>query len=155
MKKSLNNSRNQAQRGFTLIELMIAVAIVGILAAVAIPSYTEYIRRGQVAEAGVYLSDYRVKMEQYYQDYKNYGTNACVDGANAPAWSNFTPNGAKNFTFSCALNGAGGYAITATGSGGKAVGHVYTIDQDNGQKTTLFKGGSVAKGCWLFKGTEC
>lgn len=143
------------QNGFTLIELMIVVAIVAILSAVAVPAYTDYIRRGQVAEAGVFLSDYRIKMEQYYQDYKNYGTTNCVDGANAPSWANFAAKGAKNFTFSCQLNGTVGYSITATGSQGQALGHSYTIDQDNSQKTTSFKGQSVNKGCWLFKGSEC
>lgn len=157
--KQLNDLRSRAQSarqlGFTLIELMIVVAVVAILASLAVPAYTDYIRRGQVAEAGVFLSDYRVKMEQYYQDYKNYGTANCVDGSNPPSWSNFAPKGAKNFTFSCQLNGTVGYFITATGSSGQAAGHVYTIDQDNSQKTTQFKGAAVNVNCWRFKGDEC
>lgn len=142
-------------RGFTLIELMIVVAVVAILSAIAVPSYTEYIRRGQVTEAGVFLSDYRIKMEQYYQDNKNYGTVNCVDGASPPSWANFAAAKANNFTFSCALNGTVGYVITATGSAGRAVGHAYTIDQDNTHTTTQFKGGAVNVNCWRFKGSEC
>ena len=143
--------------GFTLIELMITVAIIGILAAVGYPQYTDYVRRGQLPEAFAAMSDYRVKMEQYFQDYKNYGTTnggACANGANAPSWASFVPNGAKYFTYACVVTGTG-YTITATGSGGKAVGHVYTVNEANNQRTTQFKGQSVTKSCWLMKGTEC
>ncbi len=144
-------------RGFTLIELLIAVAIVGILASVAVPQYKDYVRRGSLSEAFSQLSDYRVKMEQYYQDNRSYGTTTCADGAAAPAWKTFVPNGAKNFGYVCGLTNSGqGYTITATGKTGTvSVGHVYTINQANVQATTTFKGTAVAKTCWLAKGTEC
>lgn len=144
------------QAGFTLIELMITVAIIGILAGIALPSYNDYIRRGQVVEATTFLSDYRVKMEQYYQDYKNYGVSGtCVNGTNAPAWAVFAAS--KYFTYSCALtNTDQGYTITATGSAAAAVGHSYTVNESNVQATTQFKGATVTgKTCWLMKGSEC
>lgn len=150
-------ARARSQRGFTLIEIMITVAIVAILASIALPSYRDYVRRGQVPEAFTYLSDYRIKLEQYFQDYKNYGTangGPCADGANAPSWNTFAPASAKYFTFSCLVT-ATGYTLTATGNGGAAVGHVYTVNESNAQATTQFKGASVTKGCWLLKGSEC
>jgi type IV pilus assembly protein PilE len=148
-----------AQHGFTLIELMITVAIVAILAAVALPAYGDYVRRGQLPEAFAGMADLRVKLEQYYQDNRNYGAAQCADSG-PPSWSDgsgtLTYSGSQFFTFTCALTGSGqGYTITATGSASRATGHTYTITQANVRRTTAFKGSTVSKGCWLSGGAEC
>jgi len=58
----------QLQKGFTLIELMIVVAIIGILAAVAIPSYQDYTARAQVTEAVGLSSGFKTGMAEFYAD---------------------------------------------------------------------------------------
>jgi type IV pilus assembly protein PilE len=156
-------SRRTRSRGFTLIEVMIVVAVVAILAALALPSYADYLRRGQVVEAFTVLSDYKVKMEQYYQDNRNYGNAggaACANAAGAPTWAGFTSHGAKFFTFACALGSSSdnqSYTITATGSAGRAVSHAYTMNSAGERRTTELKGTSYspAKPCWAIKEGDC
>ncbi len=146
--------------GFTLIELMIVVAIVGILAAVALPSYQNYVRRGQLQEAFTQLSAYRVRMEQYYQDAKNYGAAggiACATDDSARTWNGFAPADAKYFSYACATSGTGNQAftVTARGIGGLTTGYTYTIDQAGNKATTQFKNATVAASCWLSQSTSC
>jgi type IV pilus assembly protein PilE len=62
----------QKQRGFTLIELMITVAIVGILAAIAYPSYVKYVQRGNRSEGLAMLADATARMERYYAQNNSY-----------------------------------------------------------------------------------
>jgi len=58
----------QKQRGFTLIELMIVVAIIGILAAIAIPAYQDYIARSQVSEGVQLLGGGKTPLAEFYAD---------------------------------------------------------------------------------------
>lgn len=149
--------------GFTLIELMVVTVIVAILAAIAVPAYSDYVRRGQLTEAFNNLNDFQVKMEQYYQDHKNYGEaggTTCANAVSAPSWANFQPTGARYFTYACVLTGAVGtvnqaYTITATGSTAAAVGHAYGLTSGNVRSTSRFKGAAVTKSCWLERGAEC
>jgi type IV pilus assembly protein PilE len=116
-------------QGFTLIEVMIVVAIVAILAAVAIPSYTEYIQRSRIIESTSTLASMRVKMEQYFQDNRSY-VGACTAGTVAP-----TPIATQFFTYGCPGPTNTTYLVTATGIGAMA-GFGFTIDQANNQITT-------------------
>ncbi|MGI4937418.1 MAG: type IV pilin protein [Janthinobacterium lividum] len=143
------------QQGFNLIELMVTVAIVSILAAVAVPGYREYARRAALPQAFANLSDLRIKLEQYYQSNRNYGSaTQCGGSPGFFASYNLPPS---NFTYQCSLPaGTQTYLLSASGSSGAAIGHVYTLDQNNVRATTTFKAAAVTgRNCWLVKGNEC
>jgi type IV pilus assembly protein PilE len=147
----------KVHRGFTLIEILIVVAILGILATVAYPSYTQYLVRGRVLEGTATLADQRVRLEQFYQDNRNYGTGTC--GTDAGGTVRVALTATKYFTYTCAL-GAGGqsYTITAASvpatSGGTAGDWSYTITDRNVRATTKYKGTASTAQCWQVKQNE-
>lgn len=134
-------------RGFTLIEVMITVAIIAILAAIALPSYTEYVMRGRITDAIATLGDQRIKMEQYYQDRRTY-VGACAANTVAPL-----PPNTSNFTYACPVLGALTYTVTATGVAGSSMSNFgYTIDQAGAKTTTGVPTGWSNGACgWVLK----
>ena len=132
-------------RGFTLIELMIAVAVVGILATVAYPGYTDYSRRGKIAEAAGALGDFRTKMEQYFLDNRNYGIASC----------GVPDSTGKHFNLTCELSPGGtGYTATATGVSSQGMGgFTYTVNELNVRTSTVtgVSGWSGSTSCWVTK----
>jgi type IV pilus assembly protein PilE len=134
-------------RGFTLIELMITVAVIAILSAVALPNYRDYVIRGNVPEATSRLATKQVQMEQFFQDNRTYvaGTGCVVDTGN------------KLFDFTCVDGGdavtATTYILTAVGKGSMA-GFKYTIDQTGAKTTRAVPAGwsqPSPNSCWATK----
>ncbi|MCC7546498.1 MAG: prepilin-type N-terminal cleavage/methylation domain-containing protein [Burkholderiales bacterium] len=134
------------QRGFTLIELMVTVVIISILAAIAIPSYRDYVIRGALPEAFSILAGHRVKMEQFFQDNRTYA-DACDEGTVAT-----TPAATERFTFACESD-ATTYTITASGNDGSpALGFAFTIDEANNRATTgVPDGWTDSDDCWVVR----
>lgn len=119
--------RKRDESGFTLIEAVVIVAVLGILAAITVPNYSRYVTRGYLVEAGDALSEYRVRMEQFYQDHRTYAKSGSCGQA--------VPSHLNAFAIACAI-AAGGQAFTATATGaGTAAGFVYTINQHNMRAT--------------------
>lgn len=141
--------RPYKQSGFTLIEIMIVVAIIGILAAIALPSYTDYVRRGRIPEATNGLSAMSVRLEQYFQDSRTY-VGACAAGTVAPLVPDTT-----NFAFTCPTLTATTYTVQATGAGPMA-GFTFTINQIGGRATTAAPSGwTTNTACWVSSKGGC
>lgn len=136
--------RPAATRGFTLVELMITVAIIAILASVAVPLYNGYVTRSRIPDATAALSTKQVQLEQFFQDNRTY--------AGAPACASDSTT-SKFYTFSCGDTAtATGYVLTATGRDAMT-GFAYTVNQANGKTTTVPSGSgwTASTSCWVTK----
>lgn len=133
-------STKKINAGFTLIELMITVVIASILAAVALPAYTNYVTRGKIPQATSTLASMRVRLEQFFQDNRTYEGGCAVLPAN------------DSFTYSCPTLSATEFVVKAEGIGSMSD-FTYTLNQSNEKKTTEVPAGwgTAPVNCWVTK----
>ena len=142
------------QAGFTLIEVMITVAIVAMLAGVALPSYRDFIVRGHLADASNGLATIRAQMERHFQDNRTYATVGAFTTPCAAAAATRTFN---LFEVSCSgTPTANAFTLQALGSGA-ANGFTFTITEADVRATTAAASGwgTCATKWILRKGATC
>jgi type IV pilus assembly protein PilE len=132
-------------RGFTLIEVMIAVAIVAILGAIAMPAYTDYVKRGHIPEATSALASRQVQMEQYFQDNRTYvGAPACTADTTTSKYFDFSCSGTPTAT-AFTLQAVGKSSMASFG---------FTVNQANTKTTSSVPSGWTTPSpntCWVVK----
>jgi type IV pilus assembly protein PilE len=137
--------------GFSLIELMVVVAIVGILTAIAIPAYGGYVMRSRLVEAFSGLGAAQTSAEDYWSNGHTYV------GFETSSPSRLPPD-STNFTFSVdtSVTSDSAYTIIATGHG-PVDQFVFTIDQNGTRATRSAPAGyGTSTSCWIDrKGSQC
>lgn len=133
-------------RGFTLVELMVVVAIVGILAAIAYPSYVQYTVKSKRAAAESFIMSVANKQEQYMLNARQYATTLASLGIAVPA------DVSRNYTITEPISVTAtppGYTITAVPIGGQAANDTrcgsISIDQTG---TKGISGTGTVTECW-------
>ena len=129
---------------------MVVVAIIGILAAVALPAYSDYVIRGKIPDATSALSTKRAQLEQFFMDNRTYvGAPSCADDSTSSQYFDFSCP-AANLT-------ATTFKLQAAGKGTMA-GFNYTIDQSAAKASAITASGWAAEStsCWIIrKGGAC
>ena len=145
MKHPVVRQARRSMKGFTLIELMVAAVVVAILAAVAIPQYSQYVVRGRLVEAQTTLTTFATAMQQFYQDNRTYA------GACGSAGIAAVPAQTTYFTFTCPTQTATTFTATATGRPNTSTaGFVFTLDQNANRATTGAPSGwTTNASCWI------
>lgn len=137
------------QHGYTLAEMLVTVALVGILSSIALPSYQDYMIRGKIPEATSNLAAKRVQIEQYFLDNRSYnGAPACNNDTAISQYFDFFCTGQENSTT---------YTLMAVGKGTMA-GFIFSIDQSNKKQTQQVPSGWTLPNndCWVTaKGGRC
>ncbi|TWI67550.1 type IV pilus assembly protein PilE [Pseudoduganella lurida] len=129
------------QQGFTLIEVLVTIAIVGLLTSVAVPSYNNYVTRARTAEAFSALGAAQAAAEQYWPNgrtYANFNTSLAF------------PAATDNFTYTLSNATASTFTVTANGRA-KMTGFTYTINQSGTRATTATPSWGTNTSCWVDK----
>jgi type IV pilus assembly protein PilE len=141
-----NAGCRRAQRGFSLIELMIAVAVVAILAAVALPAYTEHIRKSRRADAQSFLAHVVARQQQFFLDQRAFAVNITNSPAAGGLGLSIPANVSAHYSISMAAVNTPPptFTLTATPTGAQAA-------EPCGVLTITHTGAKTAAGtgnCW-------
>lgn len=138
--------------GFTLIELMITVAVVGILAALAYPSYTEYVRRGKRTDAKAVLLEAAQLMERNYTESNSYAVNSAGTAMTLPVALQQSPKGsaAANYTITLPSGSltATAFVLNAAPTGSMASDACGTLSINQLGVRSVSGGGRTVEECW-------
>ena len=105
-------------RGFTLIELMIVVAIVGILAAIAIPAYSDYTVRAKITEALAFAAAAKTTLSEYYSSEGEMPADGDVAGLATGNTDRVKTNNISAITYAFVADNTATYTVTLKGLGG-------------------------------------
>ena len=148
-KQSVRKGLAGGQAGFTLIEVVVVVAIIGILTAIAIPSYTAYIMRSNRSDARSQLLMASQWMERFRNESGSYATTVALVPVALPAGLTQSPaTGPAKYNIGITAVGTGVYTLTATAVGTMAADVCQTITVTNTGVRGFSGAGSSLQTCW-------